>query len=43
MPVPHLNAVQTATSTVAKLLALEAIDDQKDIKLYINSAGKPLP
>ena len=32
--------MQTATSVVAKLLALEAIDDKKDIKLYINSGGK---
>lgn len=34
--------VQIATNVVAKLMALEAIDDKKDIKLYINSAGKSL-
>lgn len=32
---------QVATSTVAKLLALETLDSTKDIKLYINSPGKP--
>ena len=31
--------VQVATKTVASMLALEAVDDQADIKLYINSAG----
>ena len=32
--------MQVATSTIAKLLALESIDSEKDIKLYINSAGE---
>ena len=39
----RLLLMQTATSVVAKLLALEAIDDKKDIKLYINSGGKQSP
>lgn len=30
---------QTATQVVAQLLALEAIDDQEEIKMYINSPG----
>lgn len=30
---------QTATQVVAQLLALEAIDEKEEIKLYINSAG----
>lgn len=30
---------QTATQVVAQLLALEAMDDREEIKVYINSPG----
>ncbi len=32
--------VQVATNLVAKLLALEAMNSEKDIKIYINSGGE---
>ena len=34
--------VQVATNIVASLLAMEAMNDAEDIKLYINSPGEPL-
>ena len=35
--------VQVATNIVASLLAMEAMNDAEDIKLYINSPGELLP
>ena len=35
--------VQVATNIVASLLAMEAMNDAEDIKLYINSPGEVLP
>ena len=35
--------VQVATNIVASLLAMEAMNDAEDIKLYINSPGETLP
>jgi ATP-dependent protease ClpP protease subunit len=32
-------AVQLATQVVGSLLALEAMDEEEDIRLYINSSG----
>ena len=32
--------LQVATSIVASMLALEAIDETQDIQIYINSQGK---
>jgi hypothetical protein len=39
---PHLlcnHLVQMATQIVGSLLALEALDEEEDIRLYINSPG----
>ena len=35
--------LQVATNIVASLLAMEAMNDAEDIKLYINSPGELLP
>ena len=35
--------LQVATQIVASLLALETLDDEEDIKMYINSPGLDMP
>ena len=35
--------LQVATNIVASLLAMEAMNDSEDIKLYINSPGELSP